>query len=209
MRRQSYKACIEVMLLIIISVGCLLASIRTAKEPEEKKEIYVNAAVTREVRNTYLAEGEPQPVQVVTEKADPEPVSEEPAFPYSRDWDAEESYLLARIAMAEAEGENIQSKTLVILTVLNRLMSEEFPDSIHDVIFEKSNGVYQFSCIGNGRWDAVEPNEDCWEAVEVVQSAACDYSDGALYFEACADEDNWHSRNLEFLYQSGNIRFYR
>ena len=52
MRRQSYKACIEVMLLIIISVGCLLASIRTAKEPEEKKEIYVNAAVTREVRNT-------------------------------------------------------------------------------------------------------------------------------------------------------------
>ena len=61
MRRQSYKACIEVTLLIIISVGCLLASIRTAKEPEEKKEIYVNAAVTREVRNTYLAEGEPQP----------------------------------------------------------------------------------------------------------------------------------------------------
>ena len=110
MRRQSYKACIEVMLLIIISVGCLLASIRTAKEPEEKKEIYVNAAVTREVRNTYLAEGEPQPVQLVTVKEDPEPVSEAPVFSYSRDWDAEESYLLARIAMAEAEGENIQSK---------------------------------------------------------------------------------------------------
>lgn len=207
MRRQSYKACIEVTLLIIISVGCLLASIRTAKEPEEKKEIYVNAAVTREVRNTYLAEGEPQPVQLIAEE--PKPIPEYPQFTYSRDWDAEESYLLARIAMAEAEGENTQSKTLVILTVLNRVMSEDFPDSIHDVIFEKSNGVYQFSCIGNGRWDAVEPNEDCWEAVEVVQNAACDYSDGALYFEACADEDNWHSRNLEFLYQSGNIRFYR
>ena len=100
MRRQSYKACIEVTLLIIISVGCLLASIRTAKEPEEKKEICVNAAVTREVRNTYLAEGEPQPVQLVTVKEDPEPVSEAPVFSYSRDWDAEESYLLARIAMA-------------------------------------------------------------------------------------------------------------
>ena len=187
----------------------LIASLQTAKEPEEKKEIYVNAAVTREVRNTYLAEGEPQPVQMVTVKADPEPVYEEPAFPYSRDWDAEESYLLARIAMAEAEGENTQSKTLVILTVLNRVMSEEFPDSIHDVIFEKANGVYQFSCIGNGRWDAVEPNADCWDAVSVVQNAACDYSGGALYFEACADENNWHSRNLEFLYQSGNIRFYR
>ena len=93
--------------------------------------------------------------------------------------------------------------------MLNRVLSEEFPDNIHDVIFEKSNGVYQFSCIGNGRWDAVEPNEDCFEAVSVVQSAACDYSDGALYFETWSDEDNWHSRNLEFLYQSGNIRFYR
>lgn len=37
---------------------------------------------------------------------------------------------------------------LVILTVLNRVLSEEFPDNTHDVIFEKSNGVYQFSCIG-------------------------------------------------------------
>jgi len=26
--------------------------------------------------------------------------------------------------------------------------------------------------------------------------------------EAC-DEDNWHSRNLEFLYESEGIRFYK
>ena len=207
MRRQLYKACIEAAMLIVISVTCLMASIRASKEPEVEGFTHVNMVVTRDVRNTYLAEGEPQPVQLIAEE--PEPVSEYPQFPYSRDWDAEESYLLARIAMAEAEGENTQSKTLVILTVLNRVMSEDFPDSIHDVIFEKSNGVYQFSCIGNGRWNAVEPDADCWEAVSVVQNAACDYSGGALYFEACADENNWHSRNLEFLYQSGNIRFYR
>ena len=207
MRRQLYKACIEVAMLIVISVTCLMASIRASKEPEVEEFTHVNMVVTRDVRNTYLAEGEPQPVQLIAEE--PEQIPEYPQFTYSRDWDAEESYLLARIAMAEAEGENTQSKTLVILTVLNRVMSEDFPDSIHDVIFEKSNGVYQFSCIGNGRWDAVEPDADCWEAVEVVQNAACDYSGGALYFEACADENNWHSRNLEFLYQSGNIRFYR
>jgi len=207
MRRQLYKACIEVAMLIVISVTCLMASIRASKEPEVEEFTHVNMVVTRDVRNTYLAEGEPQPVQLIAEE--PEPIPEYPQFTYNRDWDAEESYLLARIAMAEAEGENTQSKTLVILTVLNRVMSEDFPDSIHDVIFEKSNGVYQFSCIGNGRWDAVEPDADCWEAVEVVQNAACDYSGGALYFEACADENNWHSRNLEFLYQSGNIRFYR
>lgn len=31
----------------------------------------------------------------------------------SRDWDAEESYLLAKIAMAEAEGEDTEGKALV------------------------------------------------------------------------------------------------
>lgn len=29
------------------------------------------------------------------------------------------------------------------------------------------------------------------------------------YFENCTDEDNWHSRNLEYLYESEGIRFYK
>ena len=128
-----------------------------------------------------------------------------PAFTYSKDWDADDSYLLAKIAMAEAEGCNMQTKTLVILTVLNRVQSDEFPDTIHDVIFEED----QFSPIENGRWDRVEPNEDCWEAVQLVKEAQYDYSGGALYFESCENEDNWYSRNLEFLYQSQTMRFYK
>lgn len=132
-----------------------------------------------------------------------------PKFTYSKDWDYEDSYLLAKIAMAEAEGCNIQTKTLVIMTVLNRVWSDEFPDTIEDVIFQEYNGVYQFTPIANGRWDRVEPNDDCWEAVQVVMEAVYDYSGGALYFESCTDEDNWHSRNLEFLYESDGLRFYK
>lgn len=133
-----------------------------------------------------------------------------PKFTYSKDWDTNDAHLLAKIAMAEAEGENIQTKTLVILTVLNRVQSDEFPDTIEDVIFEERNGVYQFSpVIPGGRWYTTEPNEDCWEAVQVVEEAIYDYSGGALYFESCEDENNWHSRNLEFLYQSNNMRFYK
>lgn len=131
--------------------------------------------------------------------------SEYPTFTYSKDWDAEDSYLLARIAMAEAEGCNTQTKTLIIMCVLNRVWSDEFPDTIEEVIFQEN----QFSPIDNGRWDRVEPNEDCYEAVKVVMEAKYDYSGGATYFENCADEDNWHSRNLEFLYESEGIRFYK
>ena len=132
-------------------------------------------------------------------------------FSYSKDWDYEDSYLLAKIAMAEAEGENIQTKTLVILTVLNRVHSDEFPDTIYDVIFQYNpeSDVYQFSPVmPGGRWWTTEPNEDCWEAVKVVMEAQYDYSGGALFFESC-DRDSWHSKNLTFLYQSGKMRFYK
>ena len=124
---------------------------------------------------------------------------------YELDLSAEESYLLAKIAMAEAEECNTQTKTLIIMCVLNRVWSDEFPDTIEEVIFQEN----QFSPIDNGRWDRVEPNEDCYEAVKVVMEAKYDYSGGATYFENCTDEDNWHSRNLEFLYESQGIRFYK
>ena len=128
-----------------------------------------------------------------------------PEFTYSKDWSSKDSYLLARIAMAEAEGCNMKIKTLVIMCVLNRVWSDEFPDTIEEVIFQKN----QFSPINNGRWDRVEPNEDCYEAVKIVMEAKYDYSYGATYFESCSNEDNWHSRNLEFLYELDGIRFYK
>lgn len=133
-----------------------------------------------------------------------------PTFSYSKDWDAEESYLLAKIAMAEAEGENVYAKTFVILTVLNRVHSQMFPNTIEEVIFQHSNNTYQFSPVmPGGRWWRVEPNEECYEAVRMVQEATYDYSGGVLYFESCDSDNTWHSRNLEYLYTNGNLRFYK
>lgn len=127
-----------------------------------------------------------------------------PEFSYSRDWDADESYLLAKIAMAEAEGEPVRGKALVILVVLNRVYDGAFPGTIQDVLFEPG----QFSPVASGRFSSVEPDESCWEAVYEVMGAQYDYSRGALYFESCGG-DSWHSRNLEFLYQYGNHKFYK
>lgn len=170
-----------------------------SNEPESSLE-----SVTSQITSNPVTSQPPK------EEVIPEEQFHYPEFTYSKDWSYEESYLLAKIAMAEAEGESIQGKTLVILTILNRVWSDEFPDTIEEVILQKSNGVYQFSpVIPGGRWYTTEPNEDCWEAVRVVQEAIYDYSGGALYFESCEEEDNWHSRNLEFLYQEGNHRFYK
>lgn len=72
----------------------------------------------------------------------------------SLDWDADDSYRLAKIAMAEAEGEDTEGKALVILVVLNRVWSDDFPDTIEGVITEDT----QFAAYENGRYDRVEPD---------------------------------------------------
>ena len=192
---------IIIITIIMIIALCNMPKVIAEKEDTSKSvsESYSNKTTTPYVSN--LVTFEPQ----TEEESSEAEVNYYPEFTYSKDWSAKESYLLARIAMAEAEGCNTQTKTLIIMCVLNRVWSDEFPDTIEEVIFQEN----QFSPIDNGRWDRVEPNEDCYEAVKVVMEAKYDYSGGATYFENCTDEYNWHSRNLEFLYESEGIRCYK
>lgn len=193
---------IIIITIIMIIVLCNMPRIVIAEKEDTSKSVsesYSNKTTMPYVSN--LVTFEPQ----TEEESSEIEVDYYPEFTYSKDWSAKESYLLARIAMAEAEGCNTQTKTLIIMCVLNRVWSDEFPDTIEEVIFQEN----QFSPIDNGRWDRVEPNEDCYEAVKIVMEAKYDYSGGATYFENCVDEDNWHSRNLEFLYESEGIRFYK
>lgn len=122
----------------------------------------------------------------------------------SMDWDTEDAYMLAKIAMAEAESEDTKGKALVMLVVLNRVWSDEFPDTIAGVIFQDG----QFSPISNGRYDVVEPDADCYRALQLIQIDGWDGSQGATYFES-KSESNWHSEHLTFLFQHGRHYFYK
>lgn len=204
---KKYKSLIKNLIyhVIIITIIMLIALCNMPKVIIEKEnttkasESYNDETTASYVSNEAILE--PQEKEESSEvKAD-----SYPEFTYSKDWSEEETYLLAKIAMAEAEGCNTQTKALIIMCVLNRVESNEFPDTIKEVIFQKN----QFSPIDNGRWDRVEPNEDCYEAVRIVTEAKYDYSEGATYFESCADKNNWHSRNLELLYESEGMRFYK
>lgn len=134
-------------------------------------------------------------------------ITQEPTYTsmiHSYDWDGEDERMLAKIAMAEAEGESVEGKALVILVVLNRVWSDKFQDSIEAVIFQKN----QFSPVAEGgRYWTTEPDVGCYEAIELVMSG-WDESQGAFYFESTG-RDGWHSRNLEFLFEYGGHRFYR
>lgn len=158
-----------------------------------------------------------QAPQLTTEK--PEPTTEEPTTQIeteaateetttrligSMDWDADESYMMAKMAMAEAESEDTECKALVILVILNRVWSDGFPDTIEGVITQRN----AFTPYKNGRYDRVEPDADCWEALDLVMSG-WDESQGALYFETTTDEETWHNTHLDRLFEHGALTFYK
>lgn len=128
---------------------------------------------------------------------------------YSMDSDVEDAYLLEKIAMAEAESEDVEGKALVMLVVLNRVRSDSFPDTVKEVIYQKAgNGSWQFSPLQEGgRWYSTEPDQECKEALELIQEEKWDESQGALYFESAGNSE-WHRKNLEFLFQYGGHYFY-
>ena len=77
---------------------------------------------------------------------------------YVDQWEVE---LIAQVTMAEAESETDIGRRLVIDTILNRVESELFPDNIYDVIYQAD----QFSCMWDGRFYDVWPDEDAQKLV--------------------------------------------
>lgn len=114
-----------------------------------------------------------------------------------------EHYMMAKLAMAEAEGESVKGKAHVIRVVLNRQESGDFPDTIPEVISQPG----AFSCISGRRYDSVETNEECWEALEMVLNG-WDESRGALFFERSDAKGTWQQRNRPYLFTEGNHSFY-
>lgn len=190
---------------IVIALAALsvvaFASILT-KMPEDKTTVSATVTVIQPETTT-------EPRHTVAEVTPTERPTEVPyqSIVASMKWSGEESYLLAKIAMAEAEGEDTEGKALVIMVVLNRMQSNHFPGTIEEVILEEHGGIYQFSVAQkDGRWWKVEPNADCFDAVEMVM-AGWDESKGALYFES-KGKSTWHQDNLNFLFRYGNHYFY-
>lgn len=117
--------------------------------------------------------------------------------------DAADEEILLKLAMSEAGGESTEGKALVMLSVVNRVRSDEFPDTVSEVVFQDR----QYSPVLDGRYYSTVPDDDCLAALELIKSG-WDESMGAMYFEN-AGADSWHSRNLEFLFQEGNHKFYK
>lgn len=200
-KMRIYPPVIVTALVALVFTAAAITSILAAAEQETAGR----PETTQAPPAITLAQPTAEPLPT----AEPQPP--EPTYTsmiHSYDWDGEDERMLAKLAMAEAEGESVEGKALVILVALNRAWSDKFPDSIEDVIFQHYGDVWQFSPVAEGgRYWTTEPDAGCYEALELVMGG-WDESQGALYFESTG-KDGWHSQNLEFLFEFGGHRFYR
>ena len=120
--------------------------------------------------------------------------------------------MLERIVQAEAGGEDMTGKILIVNVIMNRLIDEAFPDTVEEVIFQKSGNDYQFSPVKSGRYWSVKISKQTREAVQRAMEGK-DYSKGALYFVArkrtTSASVKWFDDNLDKLFKHGGHEFYR
>ena len=127
-------------------------------------------------------------------------------------FDEREIMILERIVEAEAGGEDATGKLLVANVVLNRVHSDQFPGSIEEVVFQNDGRVFQFSPVGNGRYETVCVSDETREAVSRAIMGE-DVSEGALYFAARkyanAEAMKWFDEHLTLLFQHGGHEFFK
>lgn len=155
MRRRAVL--LLILTAIVLAAAVIIAGRAYEPEPEETPETYTRAAVTYS----------PAPTPETTVTPDEPEETPEPASRYA-DIEISESdkETLACLVYHEARGESFEGQVAVIEVVLNRCLSEYFPDTVDEVVFQRYGDVWQFSPAPY-IWTA-EPGETQYEAIETA-----------------------------------------
>nr|WP_325232525.1 cell wall hydrolase [uncultured Oscillibacter sp.] len=120
--------------------------------------------------------------------------------------DAMDYYWLSRIIHAESGGEALEGQIAVGNVVLNRVSSEDFPDSIPGVIFDDENGV-QFEPVSNGTVTNA-PTELSLEAARRALSGENTAGDALYFFAPALSQGSWIDSSRTYRQTIGCHRFY-
>ena len=103
----------------------------------------------------------------------------------------DEVYLLAQCVEAEA-GYNSESQKYVTQVILNRVNSARYPDTIREVIYQKTGrGVAQFSVAYNGSMEGREVKSKTLANVYNVLLFGTDLPEYVQYFYSVKVTNNW------------------
>ncbi len=163
---------IGIMLIIIVSTRCnTLESMINDLRLEQAAKYYENILKDEpvkipaiEIKITLVDESKPEKVVVEEEIV---------VSPNQKDME-----MIAQLVEAEAGNQDLDGKRYVVDAVLNRVDSEQFPDTVEEVIYQED----QFSVVKSGSFDKAKDiiSEESREAVKMEYTQRRNYD--ILYF---------------------------
>lgn len=139
-QRRRMQAALLASLLFALVLIVTLRIRETAPEPVAERR---NALTAERQTLTYIAPARPEAAEETPEELTVEP---EPENRYAElHFSDEDVYILACLVYHEARGESFEGQVAVVEVVLNRMLSDYFPDTVEEVVFQKYGDVWQFS----------------------------------------------------------------
>lgn len=193
-RRRKRRERIRMFLLLLVvmmTVLMLTAAVKGGISEEQGESL--EKVTDKKTVSPYM-----QTVHMLTEAAEPEQEKEfeewvkphiEGMVPvYGREGidyiSLDDFELMAKTVFAEAKTEDFEGQVAVAEVILNRVESENFPDTVEEVI--KQRGA--FSSWGNGSVEAAPLDDECLEAVQDAVNERI-FPDSVVYFR----EGHFHS----------------
>lgn len=176
----------------------LKKEIQKAKKQKLQKEYMQKAEETKEMVEEARQKAEEEKVRLEEE------AKEVKAMSVSQ----EDYQVLLRIVQAEAGICDEKGKILVTNVILNRVKSNEFPNSVRGVVYERS----QFAPVSNGSIHSAKVTDNTIQCVKRALAGE-DYSDGALYFMYRGGSRRkavtWFDSHLTYLFRYGKHEFFK
>lgn len=121
-------------------------------------------------------------------------------------YDQDSIYWLSHIINAESGIEPLKGKVAVGNVVLNRVKSKDFPNNIHDVIFDHKYGI-QFEPVENGTVYNM-PNEESILAAKLCLDGASVIGNSLYFLNPAIATNQWTVKNCTYIATIGNHQFY-
>ncbi len=116
-------------------------------------------------------------------------------------------FWLSKIISAESAGESLEGKIAVGNVVLNRVESDEYPDTVYEVIFDKKNGV-QFTPVMNGTINNEATEESKMAAKICLENYRLSKENILFFLNPEISTSTWVPDNRDFVMTIGRHDFY-
>ena len=166
-RRQRRRRMQAALLASLLFALVLIVTLRIRETAPELVAERTSALAAERQALTYIAPARPEAAEETPEELTVEP---EPENRYAElHFSDEDVYILACLVYHEARGESFEGQVAVVEVVLNRMLSDYFPDTVEEVVFQKYGDVWQFSPAPY--LYTAEPTETQYEAVYTALAA--------------------------------------